>query len=50
MIGDLLMFNWMLLYDTIELEHWIHSYNANSCDSAQDIAAENNSEYDTYWW
>ena len=40
------MFNGM--YDTIGLEHWILSSNANSCASAQDIAAENSSEYDTY--
>ena len=36
------MFNWM--YDTIGLDL---SSNANSCDSAQDITAENSSEYDT---
>ena len=40
------MFNWM--YDTIALEHWILSSNVNSCASAQDIAVENSSEYDTY--
>ncbi len=29
------------MYDTTVLEHWILSYNANSCAPAQDIAAEN---------
>ena len=40
------MFN--LMYDTIGLKHWILSPNANSCASAQDIAAENSSEYGSY--
>ncbi len=31
------------MYDTIELEHWILSSNANGCVSAQNIAAENES-------
>ncbi len=29
------------MYDTIGLEHWILSSNANGCASAQNIAAEN---------
>ncbi len=29
------------MYDTVGLENWILSYKANSCASAQDIAAEN---------
>ena len=29
------------MYDTIGLEHWILSSNANGCASAQDIAAKN---------
>ncbi len=36
------------MYDTIALELWILSSNANSCASAQDITADNTSEYDTY--
>ena len=31
------------MYDTIALEHWMLSSNANSCASAQNIAAENDS-------
>ena len=41
------------MYDTTGLEHWILSSNANSCASAQNIAAENESvtlaEHVTYW-
>ena len=36
------------MYDTIGLGHWILSSNSNSCASAQDIAADNRSKYDTY--
>ena len=31
------------MYDTIGLEHWILSYNANGCACVQNIAAENES-------
>ena len=41
------------MYDTIELEHWILSSNANGCASPQNITAENESvtlaEHVTYW-
>ena len=31
------------MYDTIGLEHWMLSSNANGCASAHNIAAENES-------
>ena len=32
------------MYDTVGLEHWILSSNANGCASAQNIVAENEIE------